>query len=181
MRLSRLSWSVVALACAVPGLVFAALSASQAKVTFSCSGPGGLKFEGTSNEIQAADKGDALVVTVPVEKLSTGISIRDTHMKEKYLEAAKYPTAELVVPRSGLKFPGDGASVDATAPGSMTIHGTSKPVTFHYKAVRKGNAYDVQGDAHVNMNDYGIATPTYLGITVKPPVDISVTFRLVES
>jgi len=33
----------------------------------------------------------------------------------------------------------------------------------------------------VNMNDYDIATPTYLGITVKPPVDISVTFRLVEA
>ena len=181
MRLRRHLWSVVALSCAIPGLVFAALQAKEAKVSFSCSGPGGLKIEGTGNELQTADKGEALVLTVPVAKISTGIGIRDTHMQEKYLESQKYPTAELVVPRAALKFPPEGAGVDATAPGTMTIHGKSRPVTFHYRAVRKGNAYDVQGDVHVNMNDYDIATPTYLGITVKPPVDISVTFRLVEA
>ena len=180
MRSRRPKWSVVALACAVPAIVLASLQASQAKVTFSCSGPGGLRIEGTGNELQAQDKADALVVVVPMAKVTTGIGIRDTHMHEKYLEVGKYPTAELVVPRPGLKFPVDGASVDATAPGTMTIHGKARPVTFHYKAVRNGKAYDVQGDVHVNMNDYGIETPTYLGITVKPPVDINVSFRLVE-
>jgi polyisoprenoid-binding protein YceI len=181
MRFRRLSWGVVALACAVPAVVLAALQASQAKVSFSCTGPGGLRIEGTGSELQSEDKGDAVVIVVPMAKVTTGIGVRDTHMHEKYLETPKYPTAELVVPRPGLKFPADGASVDATAPGTMTIHGKSRPVTFHYKAVRKGKAYDVQGDVHVNMNDYGIETPTYLGITVKPPVDITVSFRLVES
>ena len=181
MRFRRFSWSVVVLGFAVPALVLASLQASQAKVTFSCSGPGGLRIEGTGTELSTQDKPDALVVVVPMAKVTTGIGIRDTHMREKYLETPKYPTAELVVPRPGLKFPADGASVDATAPGTMTIHGQTRPVTFHYKAVRKGKAYDVQGEVHVNMNDYGIETPTYLGITVKPPVDISVSFRLVES
>ena len=177
----RLSWVAVALWCAVPAVGLAAFQASQAKVSFSCSGPGGLRIEGTGSELQTADKGGALVLTVPLSKVSTGIGVRDTHMHDKYLEVAKYPNAELVVPRAGLKFPSDGSSVDASAPGTMTIHGTSRPVTFHYKAVRKGTAYDVQGDVHVNMNDYGIPTPSYLGITVKPPVDISVSFRLNET
>ena len=181
MRRRHFSWSLVALSCAIPGLVFAALQAKEAKVTFSCTGPGGLRIEGTGDELQTADKGEALVLTVPVAKISTGIGVRDHHMQEKYLESGKYPTAELVVPRAALKFPSEGAGVDATAPGTMTIHGKSRPVTFHYRAVRKGNAYDVQGDVHVNMNDYDIPTPTYLGITVKPPVDISVSFRLVEA
>jgi polyisoprenoid-binding protein YceI len=181
MRRRNVVWCAVALVFAVPGVVLAALQASQAKVTFSCSGPGGLRIEGTGNELQAMDKGDALVVSVPLQKVSTGMGIRDTHMHDKYLEVQKYPTAQLVVPRAGLKFPADGASVDASAPGTLSIHGTSKAVTFHYKAVKKGKAYDVQGDLHVNMNDYGIATPTYLGITVKPPVDIAVTFQLVDN
>jgi polyisoprenoid-binding protein YceI len=181
MRLRRLSWSLLALACAIPGVVLAALQASQAKVSFSCSGPGGLRIEGTGSELQTADNGKALVLSVPLAKVTTGIGVRDTHMHEKYLEVAKYPTAELVVPRSALKFPADGASVEASAPGTMTIHGTSRPVTFHYKAARKGSAYDVRGEVHLNMNEYGIAVPTYLGITVKPPVDISVSFRLVET
>ena len=181
MRRNCLRWSVVALLCAIPGVVLASLQASAAKVTFSCSGPGGLRIEGTSSELQTQDKGDSLVLTVPLANVTTGIGVRDTHMKEHYLESQKFPTAELLVPRAQLKFPADGSSVDATAPGTMTIHGTSKPVTFHYKAARRGKAYDVQGDVHVNMNDYGIATPTYLGITVKPPVDIVVSFRMVES
>ena len=181
MHLGRVTWSLVALVCAVPGLVFAALSAERARVTFSCTGPGGLRIEGTGDELSTADKGEALVVTVPLAKMSTGIGVRDSHMQEKYLESPKYPVAELSVPRSALKFPLEGTGVDASAQGTMTIHGKSQPVTFHYKAARKGNAYEVQGDVHINMNDYDIATPTYLGISVKPPVDISVAFHLVES
>jgi polyisoprenoid-binding protein YceI len=181
MRSRGLSWSVVAVACALPGLVLAGFQASQAKVSFTCSGPGGLRIEGTGSELQAQDKGGTLLVTVPLANVTTGMSLRDTHMHEKYLEVAKYPTAVLAVPRAGIKFPTDGASVEASAPGTMTIHGASRPVTFHYKALRKGTAYDVQGDVHVNMNDYGISVPTYLGITVKPPVDITVSFRLLEN
>jgi polyisoprenoid-binding protein YceI len=181
MRPRRLSFYVVALACTFPGVVLATLQASQAKVSFTCSGPGGLRIEGTGSELQAQDKGGALVVTVPLAKVTTGMSLRDTHMHEKYLESGKYPLAELSVPRAGLKFPAEGATVEASAPGTMSIHGASRPVTFHYKAVRRGAAYDVQGDVHVNMNDYGIAVPTYLGITVKPPVDITVSFRLLET
>jgi polyisoprenoid-binding protein YceI len=118
---------------------------------------------------------------VGVAKITTGIGVRDAHMQERYLESDKYPTAELVVPRAGLQFPADGASVDTTAAATLTIHGVSRPVAFHYKAVRKGNVYDVQADVHINMTDYGIPTPTYLGVTVKPPVDIHVAFRLVET
>ncbi|MGO9832417.1 MAG: YceI family protein [Myxococcaceae bacterium] len=181
MNMRRLSWGVLALACATPGLVLAAFQASQAKVTFSCVGPGGLHFEGTGHELTTTGKGDTLVVSVPVASLTTGIGVRDSHMQEKYLESDKFPTAELVVPRAGLSFPEDGRSVEATAAGTLTIHGTARPVTFHYKAARKGNSYDVQGDVHINMNDYDITTPSYLGVSVRPPVDIQVAFRMAET
>ncbi len=181
MRFPRLALWVVALGCALPGVVLAALQASTARVMFSCTGPGGLHIEGTGSELLAEEKDEALVLTVPLGNVSTGIGLRDTHMREKYLETAKYPTAQLVVPRASLQFPADGASVEATAPGTLTLHGTSRPVSFHYKAAKNGATYDVQGDVRVNMNDYGITTPSYLGITVKPPVDITVTFRLLQT
>ena len=181
MRRRRQGLCAVALLCALPFAAVAALSASETKVGFTCIGPGGLHVNGTSDELSFQDKGDTLVVTVPMTKLTTGIGLRDTHMHEKYLESQKYPTAELSVPRVGLKFPGDGETVNATAPGTLSLHGKSQPVTFHYRAVRKGNATDVQGEVHLNMNDYEITTPSYLGITVKPQVDITVTFRLLET
>jgi polyisoprenoid-binding protein YceI len=149
-------------------------------MVFSCSGPWGLRFEGKGADIRVADRGETLVVTVPLADVSTGIGIRDTHMREKYLEIGKYPTAELEVLRSELKFPAEGARVEATASGTMTIHGTPQSITFHYRAQRKGNSYEVQGDVHLNMNDFGIEKPTYLGVTVKPPVDVTVSFGLIE-
>ena len=121
---------------ALPAAGLAAYQAQHAKVAFLCTGPGGLRIEGTGSE--------------------------------------------LVVPKAGLKFPADGASIDATAPGTMTIHGQSKPVTFHYHVARRAKAYDVQGDVRVDMRDYGIATPNYLGISVKPPVEVTVSFQLNE-
>jgi polyisoprenoid-binding protein YceI len=181
MRFPRLAFLLAALACVLPGVVLAALKASEARVSFLCSGPGGLHIEGTGSQLLAEEKDEALVLSVPLDTVTTGIDLRDTHMHQKYLETAKYPTAALSVPRASLKFPADGESVEATAPGTLSIHGTSRPVTFHYRAVKKGAAYDVSGDVHLNMNDFGIATPGYLGITVKPPVDVSVVFRLLES
>lgn len=181
MRFRHWALAMLALTCAAPGVVLAALQASQAKVTFRCTGPGGLHIEGKGSELSVQELGEAMVVTVPLQNVSTGIGLRDTHMREKYLETGKYPNAELSVPRAGLQFPKEGESVDATAPGTMTIHGTSKPVTFHYKVVRHGAAYDVSGDVELNMNDYAITPPSYLGITVKPPVEITATFRLLET
>jgi polyisoprenoid-binding protein YceI len=182
MRRRRQQLCAVALLCALPLVALGALSASEAKVGFICIGPGGLHINGTGDELLFHDSPDTLVVTVPLAKLTTGISLRDSHMHEKYLESDKYPLAELSVPRQGVKFPGEGESVESSSPGTLTLHGKSQAVTFHYKAVRKGNAtFQVEGGVRINMNDYGIATPSYLGITVKPEVDITVTFRLLES
>ena len=181
MRVRPVLWGLLALACGIPSLVLAAWADSDARVTFSCVGPGGLRFQGTGKELQTVEKAEALLFIVPVATITTGIGVRDAHMQERYLESDKYPTAELAVPRAVLSFPADGATVEATASGTMTIHGASRPVTFHYKATRKGSAYDVHGDVQINMNDYGIPTPTYLGVTVKPPVDIQVAFQLVET
>jgi polyisoprenoid-binding protein YceI len=165
----------------LPGVAFALLQASEAKVGFTCLGPGGLHIEGTGSELVVQEKDEALVVSVPLAKLTTGIGLRDTHMREKYLETAKYPTAELSVARGAVKFPADGETVDASAPGTLTVHGVSQAVTFHYRAVRKGNSYEVQGEVHLNMNDFSITPPSYLGISVKPEVDVTVSFRLLAS
>lgn len=177
---SRVPALLVLVFLVLPAAGLAAYQAQHAKVAFLCTGPGGLRIEGTGSELVAAARGDSLTITVPLAGITTGIGLRDNHMHGKYLESAKYPTAELVVPKAGLKFPADGASIDATAPGTMTIHGQSKPVTFHYHVARRAKAYDVQGDVRVDMRDYGIATPNYLGISVKPPVEVTVSFQLNE-
>ena len=172
----------VLLLAALPAAATAALKArTPSQVSFTALGPAGLRIEGKSNELQVADRPDALVVTVPLARLETGISLRDHHMHEKYLESQKYPNAQLAVARSAIKFPTQGQTTEGTVPATLALHGKSKTVPVHYKATRNGNAYDVKGDLKVDFREFGIEIPNYLGATVKPPVDVNVAFVLDEA
>jgi hypothetical protein len=146
------------------------------EVSFTLVGPAGMKIVGNGNEMKVADDGQAVKVLVPLAGMKTGISIRDKHMHEKYLQTPNYPTAELNVPRSALRIPADGANVAQDASGTLVLHGKTRPVTFHYKSSREGAKLKVRGSMHINMNDFGIEVPVYLGVTVKPDVDIVAQF-----
>jgi polyisoprenoid-binding protein YceI len=145
-------------------------------VSFTAIGPGGLKIVGTTSELNVVDDAQSVSVVVPLSNLSTGIALRDRHMREKYLQVQSYPTATLKVDRASVKFPAAGAEATGDAQGTMTIHGQSHGVTFHYAAKREGAGYAVNGTVHVSMKDYGIEVPSYLGVTVKPDVDVTVRF-----
>jgi len=64
--------------------------------------------------------------------------LRDRHMREKYLQVAQFPRAELLVQRNALQLPAPGASASSDAPGIMKIHGRSKEVKFHYDVSVRG-------------------------------------------
>jgi polyisoprenoid-binding protein YceI len=160
----------------------AALSdASAGHVSFQASGPAGMKIEGTTGDLTLADKGDSVVITVPLANLSTGITLRDRHMKEKYLEVPKYPSATLSVSRPALKVPAAGEKVEIDVPATVNLHGQTRPVTVHYQAKRDGSTLVANGKFHINMTDFGITVPSYLGVTVKPDVDVSADFRAAGS
>jgi polyisoprenoid-binding protein YceI len=167
--------------CGVSAIGFAALTApSDAKVGFEATGPAGLKIDGTTTDLTVAEDGGNVVLTVPLANLTTGIGLRDKHMKEKYLEVPKYPAAVLTVPRSALKL-APGGKVEGDVQGTVTLHGQSKPVTVHYDAAAAGQGFAVHGKFRINMNDFGITVPTYLGVTVKPDVDVTASFHVTGS
>jgi polyisoprenoid-binding protein YceI len=160
----------------------AALSSpSETKVGFTATGPAGLKIEGKTPDLTVADANGNLQLTVPLANLSTGIDLRDRHMKEKYLEVGKFPSAVLTVARSALKLPAGGDQVELDVPGTLALHGTTKPVTVHYGAKADGGGFAANGKFNINMNDYGIQVPSYLGVTVKPDVVVTASFRVTGS
>lgn len=178
-RLSSLLSLAVALS--LPTLAEAAfVRMGDAAAAFVAVGPAGLKIEGKTSELDVAEVDGSVKVGVPLANLDTGISLRNKHMREKYLEVAKYPRAELTVDKSSLKLPADGAEVAGTANGTMTIHGQSKPVMVQYVARRSNGTYAVTGTTRLNIKDYGIEVPSYLGATVKPEVDVSVRFSAAD-
>ncbi len=164
------SWASVAIARL-------ARTAAPSRVTFSAVGPAGFAQQGTTPDLRVDDDGTTVTITVPLANLDTGIGLRNRHMREKYLEVPKYPNAVLTVRRAALVFPkGDVSEHDA--PGQLTVHGVTRPVTFHYNARGDSGAIEVSGRIHVNMNQHGIETPGYLGVTVKPDVDVAATFSV---
>ena len=146
-------------------------------VVFKCAGPAGLTIEGKVTELAVADDNTTVTITVPLGNLSTGIGLRDTHTK-KALEVPTYPTATLSVARSALKLPPSGQRIAADAPANLTLHGQTKPVTVHYDAKGDGGGFAAHGSFHINMNAFGIQAPSYLGVTVKPDVDVDATFHV---
>jgi len=180
-RRSRLG--LVLIAWFVPAVADAEWTRSPdtPSVVFRAAGPAGLKIEGKTGELDLKVRDDTVIVTVPLGGLDTGIALRNRHMREKYLETAKYPSAVLAVPRGALALPADGATTSAEASGQMTIHGRTRPVVIRYRVTRTGSAYAVEGTVHVVMTDYGVSVPSYLGVTVKPDVDVVVSFRAVDT
>jgi polyisoprenoid-binding protein YceI len=147
-----------------------------ATATFTGKGPGGFKLEGKTNELSIQDDGQKVTFVVPLATLKTGIALRDRHMREKYLQTDKYPEAVLVVPWSNIRLPEDGQSVTQTVTGQMTLHGKTKDVPVTYTVRKNGEVYATTGKVPLNIKDFGIDIPGYMGVTVKPDIQTAVAF-----
>ena len=169
------------LAVGVVALVVADASADYKKsgtssVSFHANGSAGMKIDGKTSDLEFTD-GKVVRVKVPLANLDTGMALRNKHMKEKYLEVDKYPNAELAVPKDQLKIPSNGMQ---KANGTFTMHGVTKGKSFSYKVEKDGDGYKVEGWFSINITEHGIAEPGYLGVKVKPDVDVDVSFHVKE-
>lgn len=173
-----LTTATLALSVALPASA-ALKSQGESKVVFKAAGPAGLSFEGKGKEVSLKELGAAVVVTVKLGSIETGIALRDRHMKEKYLETGKYPDAVLEVEKSKLQFP-SGSAVHATVDGKLTLHGVTHPVKVDYHAEGNAKHANVDGTLRINMKDYKVEVPSYLGVTVRPNVDIEVKLAVVD-
>jgi len=156
------------------------IQTGESKVTFHATGPGGIKIEGETAQLEFKDKAEEWEIVVALDTLTSGISLRDRHMKEKYRETPKYPKAELVVRKSDLRLPSAGGFSEGKAPAILKLHGRQKEVLIDYRVRRAGSGYAVNGTIHLDMRDYDVATPSYLGVSVKPNVEVAASFEVKE-
>ncbi len=134
------------------------------------------------------------VVKFSLENLTTGIETRDKHMKEKYLEVGKFPTATLNIKK--LQIEDINKSSKADFEGDLTLHGETHPVTgtvtYEVQELKRGLASEsatgvsiFDRNAHaefkLNISKYNIPVPSYLGITVAEEVTVSMAFKINEA
>jgi len=163
----------------VGGLVQAAITLpSEATVLVSIEGTAGLHIQGTTHEFDVLEQEDDLVFQVALSHLDTGIGLRNRHLRN-HLDVEHFPRAELHVQRKAVVFPASGKSSEADAQGTLTLHGVSRPCSVHYRA-EQGllGEIRVRGTTRIDMRDFGIEAPSYLGIRVEPAVAVQIDFSL---
>lgn len=176
MRVSRLI-ALSALLVA-PALVAGFTSVGEGAASFRAIGTGGFKMEGKTKQVAVVDDDTTITVTVTLTDLATGITLRDNHAK-KYLEVEKFPTTTLAVKKAALKIPEGPGAVEGTATGAYTLHGVTKDTPFSYQGTcADDGTCAVSGSMNINMKEFGVQVPSYLGITVKPDVVVNSSFTV---
>ncbi|TMA73067.1 MAG: YceI family protein [Deltaproteobacteria bacterium] len=166
------------LAVLTEGAIALSSTKGNNSVTVLARGPAGLRIEGKGSEVSLEEDDSALTFKVPLAPIETGISLRDVHLHQM-LEADKYPAATLRISRSQLTFPREREPVEQTAEGGLTLHGQSRTVKVHYRAeLGAGGVTMVRGSFQLDMRDFDIKVPSYLGVSVAPKVEVSVELAL---
>lgn len=153
-------------------------SAGDVEVKFQAKGPAGLKIDGDGASLSVSEKDGNIEFVASLEGLKTGIDMRDDHLK-KALEVDKgHKQAKLVVARSSIKLPEDNKEVEGKTTAKFFLHGKEKSVPVDYKVKRTGSDYHVQGRTEINIEEFGIEKPCYLGVCVDPNVKIKTKIKL---
>lgn len=152
---------------------------SKGSVIFNATAIG-LKFqgkgEGPSGEVRL-DKGVIGTFKFKMDTLDTGIGLRNQHMKEKYLETAKYPYGELAVEDvTGFKMEAPEGSFPFK--GRLTIHNVAKPVTGTVQVQKVGEALKIKAEFDTKVSYFSIPLPAYAGVALKDDVKVVVESQL---
>jgi polyisoprenoid-binding protein YceI len=117
-------------------------------------------------------------LVVDLRTLDTGINLRNDHLREKYLEVDKAPGYDkATLSEIDLKsLNPDAPEGKGTFTASLMLHGTKKTVTGTTEIRKSGSGLRVKASFPVNLPDYGIPEPRYLGVGVKNVVQVEVTF-----
>lgn len=149
-------------------------------VGFLAIGPAGFSIRGTSHDLTVNDDGARVTAIVPASSLTTGIDLRDEHMR-RALESDTYKTIEIALDRAALRFPAEGGETSGDAPAIVTLHGQPRPGTVHYTAARANGTLHIRATTRIDMPAHGVNVPNYHGITVKPNVEIQAEFDANDS
>lgn len=116
---------------------------------------------------------------LPVEALTTGMSLRDGHMKKNVFTDANGNVPELKFSGENLACPLEaGKEASCKFTGTMSIRGVEKPMTMELKVKSEaGRGYRASGDSTVKLSDYGIERPSQFGVKVGDTVKIHVDFQ----
>ena len=193
-------WTIVALMLVVPAAARSALAGGAASslmgtslqvadgtISVVCPLTVGGRFDAKTNALKGElsldpARSGAVIgeFAVDLQTLQTGIGLRDTHMREKYLEVQKgqdFAVATL----DDIQLEG----IDPQNPvgktkfrGVLMLHGTEREVAGQAEIHNTGQGVRVQATFPLKVSEFQIPRPSYLGVGVRDEVSVTVNFKL---
>jgi polyisoprenoid-binding protein YceI len=150
----------------------------QSPATFLAIGkPSALKITGTgasvSGSLVTSNKKLSGKLSLDLNKFTTGMSLRDKHMKEKYLETAKPNFDQAVLSFQDLGL--ESASNKAFT-AKLNLHGVEKEINGLTDLKIEEKSISGTAKIKLKLSDFGIAVPSFSGITVAEDVEINIKF-----
>ena len=117
---------------------------------------------------------------LPVTTLSTGMGVRDEHMRKYIFTAGDGQLPDVRFHGANLTCQiAKGKENQCPVTGTLTIRGVERPFQTTLKVRRDGNAtatYRASADAAVKLSDYGIERPAQFGVKTTDEVKFHLEF-----
>ena len=159
---------------------FATLKVDKPKVIFEAIGkPSFIKAKGfvpiKDLKLSLNNKKLSVVAIVLLDKLNSGIELRDEHLKNKYLEIKKYPQARLVISEKLIKF-----NSNSKIMGTLELHGKTKEIELKVEHSKTENSPKLSFFFDFKLSDFEIDLPSFKGITAADTIKLNVETELVN-
>jgi polyisoprenoid-binding protein YceI len=103
--------------------------------------------------------------TVQMASVTSDRDQRDQQFSGRIMDTAQYPTGTFVLTMPIVlgKAPKIGKVITVQATGTLTLHGTTRPVTFSVSAKRTNDQIAATGEIPITYGDYNIDNPSFGG------------------
>jgi hypothetical protein len=155
-------------------------------VTVLCPLTVGGSFEATSSALSGQLTADPSQpgrlqgeLAVDLSTLDSGIGLRNTHMRDNYLEVGKGEGFSHAVLKD-IVLTGDPATVNGVTAFTATllVHGVDRPVRGDARLTRTGDRVRVEASFPVVLPEHEIPKPRYLGVGVRDQVQVKVRLQV---
>lgn len=100
-------------------------------------------------------------ISVDLDQLKSDSNLRDSYIKRSTLQTARYPTADFAVSSvTGLPIPlPTGGSATFQLEGDLTVHGVTRPTTWHASATFADGEVTGTATTTVTISEFGMEPP----------------------
>jgi polyisoprenoid-binding protein YceI len=121
---------------------------------------------------------DVVEVRLPVKSLTTGMGLRDDHMRKLVFTNPDGSMPDITfVSREAVCSPDDAKrQARCSVSGDLAIRGIQRPFTMTLIVSRDGAGFRAAGDGVVKLSTYGIDQPSQLGVRTRDDVKLHLDF-----